>query len=218
MKTIFITGGTGYIGTRLIKALQKEGNYHIKALARKGSEQKLPVGCEVVEGNALDANTFTNTVKGVDVFIQLVGVAHPSPSKKLAFKQIDLVSVQQAAIAIKAQHVPQVVYVSVSQYPSNIMKDYQAVRAEGESLLQSTGAKCSFVRPWYVLGPGHWWPILLMPLYWLAWLFPSAREKARQQGLVSLRDMIKTLVFATKNPPKEGVRVYTVPDIRSRNF
>ena len=53
MQTIFITGGTGYIGTRLIKALLKEGDYHIKALARKGSEQKLPAGCEVVEGNAL---------------------------------------------------------------------------------------------------------------------------------------------------------------------
>jgi uncharacterized protein YbjT (DUF2867 family) len=34
MKTIFITGGTGYIGKRLIPLLQKEG-YQIKALVRK---------------------------------------------------------------------------------------------------------------------------------------------------------------------------------------
>ncbi|HEY1870614.1 MAG TPA: NmrA family NAD(P)-binding protein [Chitinophagaceae bacterium] len=35
MQNIFITGGTGYMGTRLIKALQG-GDYHIRALVRKG--------------------------------------------------------------------------------------------------------------------------------------------------------------------------------------
>jgi len=38
---IFITGGTGYIGKRLINLLLQEG-YPVKALVRKGSEKKLP--------------------------------------------------------------------------------------------------------------------------------------------------------------------------------
>jgi len=32
------------------------------------------------------------------------------------------------------------------------------------------------VRPWYVLGPGHWWPYALVPFYWIAELLPPARE------------------------------------------
>jgi uncharacterized protein YbjT (DUF2867 family) len=214
MQTIFITGGTGYIGSRLIKALQQKGGYHIKALVRKGSEHKLPPGCKVVTGNALDAATYTAAVAGTDVFIHMIGVPHPSPAKKDAFETIDLVSVQQAAIAIRENRVPHAVYISVSQYPGKLMKEYKEVRAKGEWLLQQTGASCSFIRPWYVLGPGHWWPVLLLPFYGLARLFPATREQSRQQGLVTIKQMISTLVFATVNPPKAGIEVYTVPDIK----
>ena len=147
MKTIFITGGTGYIGSRLIKALLQAGGFRIKALVRKGSEHKLPPGCELVTGNALDAATYTAAAAGADVFIHLIGVPHPSPAKIAAFEAIDKVSVQQAARAIGDNRLPHVIYLSVSQYPGRIMKEYRAIRATGENLLQSTGAHCSFIRP-----------------------------------------------------------------------
>jgi nucleoside-diphosphate-sugar epimerase len=40
---IFLTGGTGYIGSRLIPILKQRG-HELKALVRKGSEKKLPTG------------------------------------------------------------------------------------------------------------------------------------------------------------------------------
>ncbi len=138
MRNIFITGGTGYIGTRLIKALQREGGFRIKAVARKGSEQNLPAGCEVIPGNALSADSYQRLISPGSTFVHLVGVAHPSPSKKEQFKKIDLVSIQQAVRAAKLAGVSHFVYVSVSQYPSNIMKEYQMVRAEGERLLEQS--------------------------------------------------------------------------------
>jgi hypothetical protein len=76
------------------------------------------------------------------------------------------------------------------------MKEYREVRAAGEVLLKTTGARCSFIRPWYVLGPGHWWPILLRPMYALARLIPATREQSRQQGLVTIDQMIRTLYYA----------------------
>lgn len=213
MTTIFLTGGTGYIGRRLIKALQREGDYHVKALVRKQSAHKLPPGCEPVYGDALDASSYLDQVPEQAIFIHLVGVAHPSPRKKQAFREIDGVSVREAAIAALQSHAHHFIYVSVSQYPSALMKEYQLVRHMGEKLVKGTGIPCSFIRPWYVLGPGHWWPILLLPLYWLAWLLPASREMARQQGLVTMQEMIATLLFAIRNTPHDTV-VYTVPDIR----
>ena len=215
MQTIFITGGTGYIGSRLINALLRTGNYRIKALARKGSEHKLPPGCEVVIGDALDASSYTNAPHNTDVFIHLIGVPHPSPAKKAAFETIDLASVQQAAAVIRNNRLPHVIYLSVSQYPGRVMQEYRVIRASCESLLQTTGARCSFIRPWYVLGPGHWWPVLLMPLYELARLMPATREQSRQQGLVTIKQMIRTLYFAINHPPENGVRIYNVPDIKA---
>lgn len=213
MREIFITGGTGYIGKRLIKALSKEGEFHIKALVRKQSAHKLPPGCEPVTGNALDAATYQHLIPAHCTFIHLVGVPHPSPRKKEAFREIDGVSIREAARAASQAHVQHFIYISVSQYPSQLMKDYQQVRAMGENLLKDARLPSTILRPWYVLGPGHWWPVLLLPLYGIAWLFPASRDRAREQGLVTIGQMINALLHAVHHTAQGSV-IYTVPDIR----
>lgn len=215
MNTIFITGATGYMGKRLIPRLQKEG-YNIKALVRNGSEYKLPEGCEAIVGDALDSSTYANNIPPSQTFIHLVGVASPSPAKKAAFAKIDLVSIEQAAMAATTIGIKHFIYLSVAQYPTSIMKEYQAVRAEGEKLLIKTGIPSSFIRPWYVLGPGHWWPLLLKPFFLLSALFPLTREISQKLDTVTIRQMMNTLVFAVKNPPNgSSVVVYEVSDIKT---
>lgn len=217
MQTVFITGGTGYIGSRLIYALLEAGNYRIKALIRKGSENKLPAGCEIIYGDALDAETYTSSIAPATIFVHLIGVPHPSPAKSAQFKKIDLVSVQQAAKAAATAGIKHFIYLSVAMYPTKIMQDYQAVRAEGESILLQQNFVSSFIRPWYVLGPGHWWPLLLKPFYWLAKFIPSKREAAKQLSTVTIKQMIETLVYAVKNLPP-GNTVYDVSKIITLTF
>jgi hypothetical protein len=57
-----------------------------------------------------------------------------------------------------------IVYVNVA-HPAPLMKAFIEVRKEGEALVKSTGIPATIVRPWYVLGPGHRWPYLLVPVY-----------------------------------------------------
>jgi len=211
MQNIFITGGTGYMGTRLIKALQNQ-EYLIRALVRKGSENKLSRGCAMITGNALDASSYQDKIEPSSIFVHLVGVAHPSPSKKEQFKKIDLVSIQEAAKAAVYAHVDHFIYLSVSQYPTKIMREFQQVRAEGERLLLQTGLKTSFIRPWYVLGPGHWWPILLKPFLFIA-KYAGKKEAVENLDTVTLPQMINILLYAIKNPPGRNA-VYDVPAIK----
>src|SRR5712692_3182576 len=104
------------------------------------------------------------------------------------------------------------VYVSVAQ-PASMMKEYIAVRAEGERMLRESGMNVTILRPWYVLGPGRRWPLLLKPVYWLMARFPSTRDSARRLGLVTLEQMIGALVRAVENPA-QGIRIVEVPEIR----
>jgi hypothetical protein len=72
----------------------------------------------------------------------------------------------------------------------------------------------TFVRPWYVLGEGHWWPLVLVPAYFVAERLPWTREGARRLGLNTLAQVVATLAGAVERPP-DGVRVVEVPEIRA---
>jgi len=210
-RRVFVAGATGYLGRSVIPSLLARG-HTVAGLVRPGSEAKLPAGCESVVGNALEKNSFAARVPPADTFLQLVGVSHPGPSKAAQFSSVDLASVRASAEAAAEAGVAHFVYVSVAQ-PAPAMKAYVAVRARGESLIRAKGLNATFLRPWYVLGPGHRWPYLLLPGYWLFECFPRTREAAHRIGLVTLEQMTAALVGAVENPVS-GIRVVEVPEIR----
>lgn len=213
METVFVTGGSGFMGRNLIMELVRRG-YVVRALARQGSEHKLPHGCKVILGNPFDKNSFASQIPPAKTFVQLIGVTHPSPAKKGQFREVDLASARASIEAALEAGITHFVYVSVAQ-PASLMKEYIAVRAEGEKMLRATGMNATILRPWYVLGPGRRWPLLLKPVYWLMEKFPSTRDSARRLGLVTLEQMVGALVRAVENPA-QGIRVVEVPEIRGR--
>src|SRR4051794_699888 len=97
-RDVFVTGGTGYIGSRVIPALLARG-HRVRALVRASSQPRLPRGCAPVIGDALDASTFSSHVAGCDTFLQLVGTPHPGPSKAAEFERVDFVSARESARA-----------------------------------------------------------------------------------------------------------------------
>ncbi len=213
MPTVFVTGGTGFIGRNMIMELVRRG-YAIKALVRHGSEHKLPHGCNAVQGDALDKNSFAAQISPTETFVQLVGVTHPSPSKTDEFRAVDLASARAAIEAAREAGVAHFVYVSVAQ-PAPVMKSYITVRAEVEQTIRESGMNATILRPWYVLGPGRRWPLFLKPIYWLMERIPATRESAQRLGLVTLEQMVGALVRSVENPAK-GVRILGVTDIRGK--
>ncbi len=207
---VFVTGGSGYIGRALIPALL--GRMHrVRALARRGSEGKLPGSVDAILGDALDAATYRDDVTPADTFVHLVGTPHPAPWKGRQFREVDLVSIRAAVDAAVHGRVSHFIYLSVA-HPAPIMRDYIAVREEGEALVRSAAMRATIVRPWYVLGPGHYWPFALAPVYGVLERIRPTREMATRLGLVTLDEMVRTLVHAAEHPPAD-VRIVEVPEI-----
>lgn len=209
---VFIAGATGYMGQRLIARLLGR-DHQVLALVRPGSENKLPPGCTTIFGNALDASTFAGKIAPADTFVQLVGVAHPSPAKAAEFRHVDLPSGLASVAAARVAGIRHFIYVSVA-HPAPMMHAYIAVRSECEEAIEAAGLNATILRPWYVLGPRHRWPYLLLPMYKLAELFPWTREGARRLGLVTLEQMTNALIAAVEDPVK-GRRIMLVPEIRA---
>ncbi len=208
---VFITGGTGFVGRRLIEELIKRG-HTVDALVRPGSEKKLAAGANLIAGNPLDASTYKEHLRSDHTFVQLVGAHHPKPWDDSAFEKIDFTSGKEAVEAARLARVEHFVYVSVAQ-PAPFMQSYIQVRADIEARVRSSGLKATILRPWYVIGPGRRWPLLFKPLYWILESQAATRNDAQRLGFISIDQFVHTLVLAVENPPP-GVEVLEVPEMR----
>ena len=212
MATVLVAGASGFMGRRLSAELLRRG-HAVRALVRPGSEGRTAAGCEVVVADPLRPASYAARLAGCDTLVHLIGVAHPSPAKAAQFRSIDLASAKASLDAARAAGIRHFVYVSVA-HPAPVMRDYIAARTEAEAAIRASGLPATVLRPWYVLGPGRRWPLLLLPMYWLFGALPATRASARRLGLVTIAQMVAALAAAVERPAP-GIRVLEVPEIRA---
>jgi len=212
-RNVAITGATGYMGRALCTKLVARG-HRVRALVRPGTSQRVVPGAEPVELDLFNIDALARGLDGQDTVVHLIGTAHPNPRKAQEFLRVDLASARACVAAAARSGLKHFVYVSVAQ-PAPVMHAYVSARAQAERELTDSGLTATVIRPWYVLGPGHRWPILLMPFYLWAELIPAWRDTARRLGLVTLAQMINALGQAVEQPPPAGTRrIVDVPQIR----
>src|SRR4051812_49358188 len=147
LPAVVITGGTGYMGQRLIPRLVARG-YAVRAIVRAESRSKVPGGAEAVVGDVRSRASVTPLMPSDSVVIHLVGTPRPSPAKAAQFQSLDLVAARECIAAAAAAGVRHFVYVSVA-HPAPVMRAYIDVRVRVEAELQSSGLPHTIIRPWY---------------------------------------------------------------------
>jgi uncharacterized protein YbjT (DUF2867 family) len=195
----------------LIERLCADG-FHVKAVARPQSLARIPSGCAPITGNVLDSRSYADHVPAGSTFVHLVGVSHPAPWKGAQFRAIDLVALEQSVEAAKRAAIAHFVFVSVAQ-PAPVMKAYIEVRQQCERAIRESGLNATILRPWYVLGPGHYWPYALIPVYKALEAIPATRASAVRLGLVTRAQMVNALA-ASVAAGGTGIRVLETPEIR----
>lgn len=112
MKTIIVTGATGFIGRSLLPALQQQG-YRVKAAVRNPQVSQLPLGVDVVMVGDLSPTTeWQAALKDVDGVIHLAArrgnvLAGTSPEADLEFQRINVAgttNLVKQAIAAETKH------------------------------------------------------------------------------------------------------------------
>lgn len=147
---VLLTGATGYVGGRLLQALEREGS-HVRCLARRPRELKGRVGglTEIVEGDVQDLASLERALAGVDCAYYLVHSMGSSGS----FMDEDRAAASNFAAAIKARGVRRVVYLGGLASGSELSA-HLASRLEVGRILAASGASVIELRASIIIGSG----------------------------------------------------------------
>ena len=83
---IFISGGTGFVGGHVCRALREQG-HELRLLVHRRSGPAVS-GIESIEGDVTRLESFATGMTGCDAVINLVGVIREFPSKGLTFQKL----------------------------------------------------------------------------------------------------------------------------------
>jgi len=161
--SIFVTGGSGLVGTRLLPRLIDAG-LDCRVLVRSGNT--VPPGAVAVEGDVLDPSSLALAVKGVDAVVHLAAVLRaPDPERTWA---VNVEGTRNLVAAVK-DHAPGARFIMASTglvYNKDSVRpslegddvaperDYPASKIAAERILRESGLNWSVLRFGFVYGDG----------------------------------------------------------------
>src|SRR5207237_5750154 len=79
---ILVTGGTGFIGPKVVHALRAQGR-DVRCLARRPEKAATlrAWGCEVVQGDVTDAPSLERAAAGCNAVVHLVAIIQGRPAE-----------------------------------------------------------------------------------------------------------------------------------------
>ena len=144
-----VTGGTGFVGTRLIE-LALEAGHSVRALARR--PQPVRPGVTWVAGSLGDAESLSELANGADAVIHVAGVIN-APDRA-GFEAGNVTGTSSMLAAAERAGVPRFVHVSSLAAREPTLSAYGASKAGSEALVAASSIPYAIVRPPAVYGPG----------------------------------------------------------------
>jgi uncharacterized protein YbjT (DUF2867 family) len=144
--TVLVTGATGFIGSRLVRALIDEG-HRVNAMTRSPDDYDGPG--EPVFGDVFDPGTLAEPMEGADVAVYLVHGLGDND-----FERKDAEGAKGFGLAAAASGVRQVVYLGGLGKEDDELSPHLRSRREVERLLGSAGVPVTVLRAAIVVGAG----------------------------------------------------------------
>ncbi len=152
---IVVIGGTGFVGSHIVKALAKEG-YLIHVVARDavaGAHLK-PYGdvgqISVTSGNVLEPDSIRPALKGAQAVIYLPGLLFETASQH--FSEIHAHAPAQIAHISKEEGVTQFIFMSALGVDNASKSAYARTKYEGEKKVREARTDATILRPSVIFG------------------------------------------------------------------
>lgn len=195
-----VTGATGYIGSRLVPALLREG-WTVRVLTRDGSKiepRDWADQVEVSEGNADDAADLAAAMTDVDVAYYFIH----SMDGKPGFVERDRNLAQHFARIAEQQHVGRIIYLSGLYPPDEELSTHLGSRKEVEDIFLDCPVPAVVLRAAVILGAGSASFEMLRHLTERLPVMIAPRWLDTRIQPIAIADVVRYLVKVADLPPE----------------
>jgi uncharacterized protein YbjT (DUF2867 family) len=203
---ILLTGASGYVGGRLLFALEQAG-FHIRCIARNPDNLKPRVAetTEVVAGNVLEIDSLRPALAGIDIAYYLVHSMGASSD----FEETDRKGAENFATAAKEAGIQRIIYLGGLGDSSKELSTHLRSRHEVADIFRSSGVQVIEFQASVIIGSGSLsfemvrglverLPVMITP----KWVFARAQP-------IAITDVISYLVAAA-TLQVEGDQTYQI--------
>jgi NADH dehydrogenase len=189
MKNILLIGGTGFLGSAIVRELARraasaDSCFTLPTRRRDHAKHLLVLPtANVIDADVHDPATLARLMAGQDAVISLVGVLKGGEGEPYGagFARAHVELPRKIAAAAKAAGVRRVLHVSALKAAAAAPSGYLRSKADGEAALRDAGLDLTIFRPSVIFGRGDSFLTLFAKMARIAPFFPLAGADARFQ-------------------------------------
>jgi len=160
---ILVTGGTGFVGSNLVRRLRND-DIAVRALVRDpGRGQALKdIAVDIVEGDVSNRESLEKAAHGCDRVVHLVGIIQETQNAK--FQTVHVDGTRNVLEAAKNAGVRHILYQSALGTRPGAVSAYHKTKWQAEELVRASNVPYTILRPSLIYGPGDQFTMRLVEM------------------------------------------------------
>ncbi len=192
---ILVTGGTGFIGSHLIKRMRQEG-LAVRAVVRNPAKATglRDLGVEVAPGDISDKASLEKAAQGIERVVHLVGIIQEAPGA--TFQSVHVDGTRNLVEAARKAGVRHFLFQSALGTRANAVSQYHRTKWEAEELVRNSRIPSTILRPSLIYGPGDQFTIRLSEMIRLSPVLPIIGSGKTKVQPLFINDEVACLLKA----------------------
>jgi uncharacterized protein YbjT (DUF2867 family) len=199
---IFISGGTGFVGGHVCRALLDKG-HELRLLVHRriGTPES---GVEVVEGDVTRFETFQQSLGGCDAVVNLVGIIREFPSKGTTFERLHIQATVNLLAAATGSGIRRYLQMSALGARPAAVSAYHQTKWRAEESVRVSGLEWTIFRPSLIFGPHDAFINMLAAQLRLAPVMPVIGSGSYRLQPIHADDVARCFALALELPESVG--------------